>query len=625
MATNSTDLERMIIAIDAQTERLRTELKKGERQVASFERNTNQRLKKVDRGFAALGAAAARMKKQFGGLAAGLAAGLGVNSAVSGAKAALTEFDALAKQADTVGLSTEFFQTLQLATEEASISQALLNSSLIAFAKRIGEARAGTGSLITVFKKLRPDLLQQLTSVESQEEAFKLLATAVKETDSAQEKAALAAAAFSRAGVQLVRVLQIGADGLEETRKKALDLGIVIEEHVLRNAEKLANDFGVASFTIDRQFKQTLIDLAPVIVSTAQGLSALARGVREIIDQFRSADQLGRNGLTARADALRKEIAELEKASDPSQQNLVQRFAARINPGNFSEPLKKARAELADIEQRLFKLQTRVIPTPQPVSAPTAATSTSRSTSNAAAKLVTQRQAAERTLSALNSRMLQETGRTREALMVEHQRELAQFRKLLDDKLITQNEFETARQNLSAITARRISELQTNEFEIATDAVELFTSRAEQAFDNWIETGKLGTKELVRSMLADLARLSFRQALNPLQGGITSLFSSFFGGFRASGGPVSPRKAFVVGERGPELFVPKVAGDIVPSLAGESGSGAGGMSVSFTNIINADGAVEGTAAQIAKALEANNRKLERDLPGMMANVRRRFE
>jgi hypothetical protein len=34
-------------------------------------------------------------------------------------------------------------------------------------------------------------------------------------------------------------------------------------------------------------------------------------------------------------------------------------------------------------------------------------------------------------------------------------------------------------------------------------------------------------------------------------------------GQRASGGPVSPGKAFLVGERGPELFVPAQAGNIV--------------------------------------------------------------
>lgn len=38
-----------------------------------------------------------------------------------------------------------------------------------------------------------------------------------------------------------------------------------------------------------------------------------------------------------------------------------------------------------------------------------------------------------------------------------------------------------------------------------------------------------------------------------------------FGGFRARGGPVRPGQAYVVGEQGPELFVPGASGSIVPN------------------------------------------------------------
>ncbi len=43
-----------------------------------------------------------------------------------------------------------------------------------------------------------------------------------------------------------------------------------------------------------------------------------------------------------------------------------------------------------------------------------------------------------------------------------------------------------------------------------------------------------------------------------------SLLGSVFGGFRAGGGPVSPDRAYVVGENGPELFVPEGAGAVEP-------------------------------------------------------------
>jgi hypothetical protein len=46
---------------------------------------------------------------------------------------------------------------------------------------------------------------------------------------------------------------------------------------------------------------------------------------------------------------------------------------------------------------------------------------------------------------------------------------------------------------------------------------------------------------------------------------------NLFGGARAAGGPVWPGQAFLVGEQGPELFVPDTAGTIVPNGAGGAG------------------------------------------------------
>jgi hypothetical protein len=46
---------------------------------------------------------------------------------------------------------------------------------------------------------------------------------------------------------------------------------------------------------------------------------------------------------------------------------------------------------------------------------------------------------------------------------------------------------------------------------------------------------------------------------------------SAFGGFREQGGDVQPGRAYVVGEKRPELFVPRSAGTIVPRVPGNSG------------------------------------------------------
>jgi len=88
---------------------------------------------------------------------------------------------------------------------------------------------------------------------------------------------------------------------------------------------------------------------------------------------------------------------------------------------------------------------------------------------------------------------------------------------------------------------------------------------------------------------------------------------------RALGGPVSASTPYIVGERGPELFVPQMAGRIIPnSQLGGGGSGGGGGS---WNVVNMDGAqiiLPGvtSARQFFDDLEREARRRNRQLaPG----------
>jgi len=113
----------------------------------------------------------------------------------------------------------------------------------------------------------------------------------------------------------------------------------------------------------------------------------------------------------------------------------------------------------------------------------------------------------------------------------------------------------------------------------------------EDALVSFVMTGKLNFKSLINSMIEDLARMVIREQV---MGGISkwigvamgltgagvgaaaaggSTFVAGAGGstFMASGGPVYKGQVLTVGERGPETFVPSMAGSIVPNGAGASG------------------------------------------------------
>lgn len=105
--------------------------------------------------------------------------------------------------------------------------------------------------------------------------------------------------------------------------------------------------------------------------------------------------------------------------------------------------------------------------------------------------------------------------------------------------------------------------------------------------------GEVSLAELARGVLAAINAAAGGSA-GGLAGAIAQAAGSIFSGARADGGPVSAGGAYLVGERGPELFRPTGAGVIEP---------AAGASVTVN--VHVDGGTDAllrSEAQIAQAL-----------------------
>jgi phage-related minor tail protein len=138
-------------------------------------------------------------------------------------------------------------------------------------------------------------------------------------------------------------------------------------------------------------------------------------------------------------------------------------------------------------------------------------------------------------------------------------------------------------------------------------------SGIERALARAAVTGKFGFEDLRRvalSALADIAAGALRTDIGALFGGgggglagaLSSSIGSLFGGMpgRATGGPVTSGSAYMVGERGPELFVPTAAGRI-ETLGG--GRGPVSVTINVAAPREASPAImQQTGAQVARAV-----------------------
>lgn len=153
----------------------------------------------------------------------------------------------------------------------------------------------------------------------------------------------------------------------------------------------------------------------------------------------------------------------------------------------------------------------------------------------------------------------------------------------------------------------------------ATRAGEVFntiTRGMESAIDRFVETGKFSFKDFARSIIQDLIKIELKaQATQLLKmiGGSGSIFSaigSLFG--FAEGGSPPINKPSIVGEKGPEIFVPKQAGTVIPNNLAQGAMnalGAGAVSAPVTNnyITNNISALD--AKSVAELFAANRKTL----------------
>ena len=141
----------------------------------------------------------------------------------------------------------------------------------------------------------------------------------------------------------------------------------------------------------------------------------------------------------------------------------------------------------------------------------------------------------------------------------------------------------------------------------------------ESSLTRALQSGRFGFEDLRRvamSVLSEIASAAIRSGIDSLagggrqsgSGGLLSSLGSILGGAlglpgRATGGPVSPGRAYRVGEHGPEVFVPTSSGRI-ENASGRSGAPAINLTirVSDNGRMSAPQALQRSGRQVARAV-----------------------
>lgn len=139
---------------------------------------------------------------------------------------------------------------------------------------------------------------------------------------------------------------------------------------------------------------------------------------------------------------------------------------------------------------------------------------------------------------------------------------------------------------------------------IAVKQLDSVFGNMEQAIDSFVQTGKFKFKDFAASVIRDLIAIELKaQATALLRSVIGSIFK--IPGL-AAGGPAKANQPYIVGEKGPELFMPNTSGTVVPNDKLSKG-GTNSLAAPITNnyITNNINALD---AKSVAQLFAENRK-----------------
>jgi hypothetical protein len=159
-----------------------------------------------------------------------------------------------------------------------------------------------------------------------------------------------------------------------------------------------------------------------------------------------------------------------------------------------------------------------------------------------------------------------------------------------------------------AVVSAQLNKLLEEQGKIALEAGQITAG----AFENAILSGEK-LRDTIKALARDLLTLLFRQQITePLAKGIGSFFKTL--PFFANGGPITEGQPAIVGERGPELFVPGASGRIISNSAMKSN---GGTPVAAGVTVNYHIAAGVTRSELVPILETERKRLKAEIPDMV--------
>lgn len=595
----------LLVKLEAQFDQFQRSMAKLNGDVVKTHRNVESNFAKISESAKGLGK----------GLLLGLGGGVlfaGLEEIPEVLKRVVDKVAQIGVESEKIGLPTDQLQQLRLMGEQAGIGIDAVDSALEKFSKNIGLAAHGFGDLLPDLKANNIALTDAAGKQRPLNDLIRDFANLIRNAKSPQDAAVLATRAFGRAGEDLIPVLKGGADAIDRFQESASRTsGKIISPEDIERARELKERFDELTAVVTTFIESSLVEFADTSVREFERIAEGAEKLRKILSEP-PADQV--NEWKQQIELLREQIQALQ--------------AQAADGINIRIETAQAEAQIAELQRKIAGAQAAVTGrgtfTPNSLDktkddrelAPSAVTPT----------VITNKplphhggsdpqKSFDKEIDAIHKRtaaLAAETATLGQGIAVQERAKIEAelFTSAQDKGLISAKQFKTVEDLLGA-SLDTLTPKQARLREQILSTSQAYAQAAAQAADakqqqdllfqsqqafaeegesgierlivdheklgdvlqdtiKWLEAAALKAALLGQGPLASL--FGTAQAASAGGNGLGGLLGSLFGGFKAGGGNVEAGRAYVVGEKRPEIFVPRSPGRIVPDASWGNGS-----------------------------------------------------
>ena len=504
-------------------------------------------------------------------------------------KSSINAGDELAKTADKLGVTTTALAGLRHAAELTGVSTGTMDMAMQRFTRRAAEAAQGTGEAKGALQELGINA-EDLVKLPLDQQ-MSVVADSMAGVEKQSDKVRLAMKLFDSEGVALVNTLAGGSEALEKMTSEAEQLGITLSRTDTAQMEAANDALTRLKAVFTGLTNQLAIAFAPIITFVADGFrqaaldssdfgnigqrvaAALVKAfgfVRNMVHGLQIIFMGAKLGVLVLANAIGDNLIPVidgfikyynKMASVVPLMTKISTTGAEIM-GNLPDQIEETRAQIAEMLMM------------NPGDALVAQMEEFFVASRKAAETVAELKDGIATLPAETVTGFQKMGGA------------------LEDFL---NKLPTLKDNLDTLTKST------------------FKGMSEGLMS--IVKGTASVGDAFKKMAAQLIMQAIQLfVIDKITGGFLSFVKGLTG--KAIGGPVQAGQPYMVGERGPEMFVPNQSGSIVPS----NKMGGGGITV--VNNVDARGADASVDIKIRAAMQQTSQQTVSTIQDLMR--RRRF-